>query len=71
MYSPKISPDLIPKLYRLGKAYRQPMTKVVDGILRDYLAKIEIIEEKVLKQELVSSPEMMYKIIERFRKAQE
>jgi hypothetical protein len=34
MYSPKISEDLIPVLYRLGKKQAKPMTKVIDGILR-------------------------------------
>ncbi len=49
MYSPKINEGLIPKLYKLGKAYRKPMTKVVDEILRDYLSKIEIKEESTVK----------------------
>ena len=34
MYSPKISEDLIPMLYRLSRAFRRPMTKVVDEFLR-------------------------------------
>lgn len=54
MYSPKIKEDLIPIIYRLGKTQRKPMTKVVDGILRDYLKDIEIIEEET--QEIVSIP---------------
>ena len=37
MYSPKIREDLIGKLYRLGKRTGQPMTKVVDRILRQAL----------------------------------
>jgi hypothetical protein len=37
MYSPKIKEDLIPILYRLAKKQRQPMTAVVDRILREKL----------------------------------
>jgi hypothetical protein len=37
MYSPKISDDLIPRLYHLGKARKIPMTRLVDGIIRDAL----------------------------------
>ena len=35
IYSPKISEDLIPVIYRIGKKERRPMTKVVDGFLRN------------------------------------
>ncbi len=35
MYSPKIKEDLIPILYRLAKKQGQPMTEVVDAILRE------------------------------------
>ena len=35
IYSPKISEDLIPVLYRIGKKQGKPMTKVVDNLLRD------------------------------------
>lgn len=37
MYSPKISEDLIPELYRISKEIEKPMTKVVDEILRNYI----------------------------------
>jgi hypothetical protein len=37
MYSPKISEDLIPALYRLAKDRRKPMTRIVDKILRENL----------------------------------
>ena len=46
VYRPKISDDLIPRIYRLGKAERKPMTRVVDEILRDYLDWIEIGEQE-------------------------
>ena len=34
MYSPKISEELVPALYRLAKERRMPMTRLVDGIIR-------------------------------------
>ena len=34
MYSPKISEDLIPMLYRLAKQAGKPMTKYIDDLLR-------------------------------------
>ena len=37
MYSPKISEDLIPELYLISKNLEQPMTKVVDEIIRNYI----------------------------------
>ena len=37
MYSPKISEELIPKLYRKAKAEGVPMTKLVDQIIRESL----------------------------------
>ncbi len=45
MYNPKIKDDLIEKLYKLGKATRKPMTKVLDSILREYLREIMIVEQ--------------------------
>ncbi len=41
MYSPKIRDDLIPRLYRMGKAMNKPMTHVVDEILRSYFGSID------------------------------
>ena len=38
MYSPKISDDLIPRLYRMAKDRKTPMTRLVDGIIRQALA---------------------------------
>src|ERR1051326_5653371 len=35
MYSPKISEELIPELYRIGKAAQKPMTQIVNAMLRD------------------------------------
>jgi hypothetical protein len=39
MYSPKIRADLVPVLYRIGKAEKVPMTKLVDIMLRRALAE--------------------------------
>ena len=41
MYSPKISEDLIPLLYRIKQAQDgKPMTKIVDEILRPAVRKL-------------------------------
>jgi hypothetical protein len=37
MYSPKISEDIIPELYKKAKATKKPMTKVVNSLLRSQL----------------------------------
>jgi hypothetical protein len=39
VYSPKISENLIPVLYKIGKEEGKPMTKIVDKILREGLEK--------------------------------
>lgn len=41
MYSPKISPDLIPILYVTAKSNKKPMTKIVDSILREHLLQTQ------------------------------
>jgi len=38
MYSPKVTEELIPILYRLAKDRKMPMTRLVDGIIRQALA---------------------------------
>lgn len=38
MYTPKISEELVPVLYRLAKERKMPMTRLVDGIIRLSLA---------------------------------
>ena len=65
MYSPKISEELIPDLYRLAKAKKRPMTKVVNEIIWDYLKNIEIVEEDIMVHEIKSVPKKLYKIMER------
>ncbi len=37
MYSPKIKPELIPRIYRIAKTRGVRMTTLVDGILRKAL----------------------------------
>jgi hypothetical protein len=38
MYSPKVAEDLVPVLYRLARDQRVPMTRLVNGIIRQALA---------------------------------
>lgn len=44
MYSPKVSEDLVPRLYKLAKGQGRPMTKILDGLIRDKL--IEKVSDK-------------------------
>ena len=37
MYSPKISPSLIPIIYKKAKEEKKPMTKIVNDIIREKL----------------------------------
>jgi hypothetical protein len=41
MYSPKIDEELIPRLYRLRKLKKIPMTRLVNGILENALRELE------------------------------
>ena len=41
MYTPKIDEELIPRLYRLRKLKRIPMTRLVNGILENALLELE------------------------------
>jgi hypothetical protein len=41
MYSPKIDEELIPRLYRLRKLKKMPMTRLVNNILRTVLPELE------------------------------
>lgn len=45
MYSPKLSESLIPVLYRLGKARRIPMTKLVHTLIVKALSTEDLPEE--------------------------
>ena len=46
MYSPKIDEELIPRLYRLRKLKKIPMTRLVNEILRSMLPALEEEEGK-------------------------
>lgn len=39
MYSPRIKPELVQRLYKLAKAKKKPMTRIVNKIIEDYLEK--------------------------------
>ena len=52
MYTPKIDEELIPRLYRLRKLKKMPMTRLVNEILRSVLPALE---EEERKKELASS----------------
>lgn len=41
MYSPKIKPELVRKLYVHSKGKQKPMTKIVNRIIQEYLEKEE------------------------------
>lgn len=56
MYSPKISEDLIPVLYRMAKERKTPMTRLVDGMIRDVIALSMKPEGKAEAQ----TPELSY-----------
>jgi len=49
MYSPKLREDLIPRLYKLAKEQKRPMTKVLDGLIRDKL--VEQVHDKPVNTE--------------------
>ena len=46
MYTPKISEELVPVLYRLAKDRRMPMTRLVDWIIRQSLASSNLPQVK-------------------------
>ncbi len=41
MYSPKIKPDLVERLYHISKDKGKPMTHVVNEIIENGVTKIE------------------------------
>ncbi len=43
VYSPKIREDLVPILYKAARSKRVPMTKLVNGIIEDYLEKTGVL----------------------------
>jgi len=51
MYSPKISEEYVPLLYRLASVKKVPMTQLINQIVKDFLIKSGIIEEGKIKHE--------------------
>lgn len=54
MYSPKIDEELIPRIYRLGKLKKMPMTRLVNEILHRAISEME--EEEPGNGKPVSNP---------------
>jgi len=44
LYSPRISEDLIPELYRISKKEKVPMAKLVDRFLREKIEEYKMRE---------------------------
>ncbi len=55
MYSPKIDEELIPKIYRLGRLKKTPMTRLVNEILERALLEME--EEETRDGNSLLNPE--------------
>ena len=55
MYSPKINPELVQKLYRLAKDRRIPMTALVNRIIEDYLKRFSSAGREKMKEGLAVS----------------
>jgi len=45
MYSPKINEELIPILYRIAKTLKRPMTKLVNEMIAESLARYNVSAE--------------------------
>jgi hypothetical protein len=52
MYSPKIREEYIPTLYRLAKLKRVTMTKLVNGLVEDYLKEVEAAARQLKAREI-------------------
>ncbi len=50
MYSPKINEELIPDLYKIAKAKKIPMVRLVNDILSEALSNIRL-ERQVVREE--------------------
>jgi len=60
MYSPKVSEDFVPQLYKLAKEQNKTMTRVLDDIIRDKLA--EKVENKPITSESTFIPKIKSKV---------
>ena len=65
MYSPPIREELIPPLYRLAKARRVPMTRLVSDILAAALAAVHVEEVAVVEQRVNQVQRIVYRVVER------
>lgn len=43
LYSPKLSDDVVRRLYREGQRRRMPMTRLADHLLREALADVPVL----------------------------
>jgi hypothetical protein len=62
MYSPQIREDLIPPLYRLAKARRVPMTRLVSDILAAALAEVRVEEVAVVEARVSEVQRTVYRV---------
>jgi hypothetical protein len=62
MYSPRIREDLIRPLYRLAKARRVPMTRLVSDILATALAAVQVEEVAVVEQRVNEVQSIVYRV---------
>jgi hypothetical protein len=44
LYSPKLSDDVVRRLYREGQRRKMPMTRLADDLLREALADVPLLE---------------------------
>ena len=63
MYSPQIREDLIPPLYRLAKARRVPMTRLVSDILAAALAAVRVEEVAVVEERVSTVQRTSYRVV--------
>ena len=63
MYSPQIREDLIPPLYRLAKARRIPMTRLVSDILAAALAAVRVEEVAVVEERVRAVQRTVYRVV--------
>ncbi len=64
MYSPQIRADLIPPLYRLAKARRVPMTRLVSDILAAARAAVQVEEVAVVEERVHAVERTVYRVVE-------
>jgi hypothetical protein len=63
MYSPQIREDLIPPLYRLAKARRVPMTRLVSDILAAAVSQVRVEEVQAIEERVIRQPRIHYRIV--------